>query len=553
MSLARKLFRSDPFNNPAVPLTAQNVEYYLTMMGGGRTDANELVTPMTALQLGAVNTCVRLISDQVSVNPLLVYRLTDNGKEVATDHALYNMVHTQPNPEQNAVSFRNAVQVATLLWGNGYVEIQRDNANRPVNLWPRHPSRTRPMRNLAGDLVYETTDNMSHTRRIIEAADMIHIMGMTLDGMVGLSPIEHARQTIGIGLALDKFSARFFANYATPAVALKTDSVMQPEDKSRLRSDWESLQSGANQHRVAILDQGLDIETLSITMNDAQFLQIAQANDRKIAAMFAIPPYLIGDLEKSIKSNVEQQSIDLLNFCLKPWFSRWEMEFTAKLFSSIGRSAGRYVVKFDTGDLVRPDSASRTAFYATGFQNGYLSVNQILEMEGMNPIGKEGDEHFVSLALQSLGLAAQADPQPTSPDILTLAEEEEKSAPMPMRVTAAFTDLYRDGISRLLNYGERDSETIRKCLFPTLMAISQVLRAQHTLAVPALTPTDESFKAIVYHLKGIGERCASWKQEDIPAIALTETKRAFKALVFAAHRDAADAKARLQLLEEESA
>lgn len=403
MSLFGKILRGNVFDNPQVPMTAENVGYFLELFGGGgRSDANEIVSPNTAMQLSTVYACIRILGEQVGKSPFRVLEVSDAGKKVAFDHQLYDVLESNPNPEMSAVTFRSAVTAQMLLWGAGFVEIVRNNAGQVISLWPRGAWATKPTR-INGALCFATTDTPGGQTRLIQASDMLHIPYVTLDGIHGLSPIAQARQALGTALALDKFGARFFGNYATPRVAIKTPSPMKAADKTQARADWEALQSGSNQHRVAILDNGMSIEQLSIPPEDAQFLQTKGYQKREICSLYGVPPQMVGDLEKAIKSNVEQQGIEFLQYTLSPLLTRWEMELQRKLIPKLGRNAGRYIIKADTRELLRPDAASRQSFYQSGIQNAYLRPNEVREMEGLNPYdGEVGWVPAIQLNMQPL-------------------------------------------------------------------------------------------------------------------------------------------------------
>ena len=411
MSLFGKLFRSTPFDNPQVPMTADNVGYFLDLFGGGgRSDANEIVSPNTAMQLSTVYACVRILSEQVGKIPMRVLEVSAAGRRVAFDHPLFELLDSDPNPDMSAVTFKGCVTAQMLLWGAGYVEIIRNNAGQVMALWPRGAWATKPVR-LNGQLAFATTDTPGGQTRYIQGGDMVHLPYVSLDGINGISPIGQARQALGTALALDKFGARFFGNYATPKIVLTVPGQMKPEGKTAARAEWEMLQSGVNQHRPAILDQGMDIKTMSIPPEDAQFLQSKGYAKREICSLYGVPPQMVGDLEKAIKSNVEQQGIEFLQYTLSPLLTRWTTELQRKLMPKLGRNAGRFVIAADTRELLRPDAASRQAFYQSGIQNGYLVPDEVREMESLNPYeGGIGQRPAIQLNMQPLGALAAAEP-----------------------------------------------------------------------------------------------------------------------------------------------
>lgn len=428
LNVFQKQNRSLPFDNPQYTMSVDNVDTFLNMFGSRHSDSGEVVTPHTSMQLATVFSCVRIIAEQIAINPLFMYQVDGEGqKRLAVDHDYFDLVTNRPNDEQDAIQFRTASQSCLLLWGNSYIELERDNSNRVTAMWNRHPSITSPIRDSKGRKAFVTKDSPDKKERFILNENMIHLMGVTFDGEVGISPVEFARQSIGGNLAMDKFSNRFFANYAMPQMALLTKKLVKPEVKQQMRTDWENQHSGSNQHRLAVLDGEMDIKTLSVTQEQAQFLESKLQTKQEVAALFGVPGHMLGMTDKGVKANVEQQSQDFYTSGIRPWAMKWEKAVGNKLFSNKGRSAGRYIVKFDMSGFIRGDSASRIAFYQTGIQNGILSPNEAREMEGLNSIGPDGDGHYIQLNMQSLALANSTDPSPDGPNTELAQELEENS------------------------------------------------------------------------------------------------------------------------------
>lgn len=528
MSIFGGLLRSLPFDNPQVPMNAANVAYFLDLFGGGRTEANEIVTPLTSMQLTTVFTCVRIVSEQIGKLPFLVRERVGKGLIKAERHPLYPLLTLSPNPEMAAMVFKQAVVAQMLLWGAGYVEVQRNNAGQIVAFWPRGAWATRPVRSArTGVLEYETSDNPDHATKYISQENMIYLPYVSLDGMVGMSPISCARRAFGTGLALDKFGARFFANYATPKLALEVPNRMKPEDKDRARNDWEAGQSGANQHRLAILDNGMKITQLSIPPEDAQFLQTSQVSDRRICAMFGVPPHMAGDLDKAIKSNVEQQGIEVLQYTFSPTMTRMTQEFQRKCFPTVGRSSGRYIVGFDVREMMRPDAASRQSYYQSGIQNGYLTQNEVREEEGYNPYDDGvGDQPSIQLNMQPLSNMLSADDQQDGDG------DQSQTDALGKRLARVYLPLFNDGMSRFLHRSKRDQAGLLACIGPCLESISSTLRG------PAVVP-NESLTELGRQVERLLPKSAQWDS----AAPEDELYVSIVSLMSAAGRDIAAARA----------
>lgn len=545
MSLIDKLFRSNPFNQPGAINDVGMVNAFLESFGQNRADSGEVVNTHTALQTSTVWACISLISKQIATNPLFMFRLDENGsKSLASDHDYFDLVFNRPNPVQNSVAFRTAVQISLLLHGNGYIELQRDNANRVVAMFHRSALRTEPLWLPDNTMAYRCKDTPDGHERFIKPEDMIHLMGATLDGFVGLSPIAFAKQSIGAKLAMDKYGARFFANNATPSGILSTKHKVKADDIPKMRAEWEAMQTGGNQHRISILDQELTYQAISIPQNDAQYLESKNASEKEIAAIFGVPGYAIGLLDKGIKANVEQQAQDLYNYCLRPIMATWEKEFTCKLFSSRGRSAGRLIVKFDTRELLRPDAPSRQTYYQSGIQNGWLSQDEVRDLEGYNAIPNgDGDGYYIQLNMQSLALANSTDPTKNPPDN-ELAQEMETNS-LPKKLGQNYRGLFKDGMQRLMKNTNRDYKAVFRCMWPTIDALAQAARATQ----PTLKENGETLKAIDKLIEGMEHRAKKWDAESIESLLDDEMKRVAKALIFSTNADAANQKSKQDVAE----
>ena len=253
---------------------------------------------------------------------------------------------------------------------------------------------------------YSTSDDdnpklKSKGQVYLKAEDVLHIPGLGFDGLVGYSPIAMARNAIGMAMACEEYGAKFFANGASPSGVLEHPSTIKNPDK--LRESWNSLFKGSsNSHQIAVLEEGLKYQPISISPNEAQFLETRKFQINEIARIFRIPPHMIGDLEKSSFSNIEQQSLEFVKYTLDPWVTRWEQSICRRLFKDSEKA--EYFVKFNVDGLLRGDYQSRMNGYATGRQNGWLSANDIRELENMNQIPDElgGNLYLVNGSMTKL-------------------------------------------------------------------------------------------------------------------------------------------------------
>lgn len=367
----------------------------------GRTDAGERVTDRTAMQHIAVYACVRVLSEAVAQLPLNVCKYTENGKEKAYKHALYYLLHDQPNPEMTAFTFRETLMSHLLIYGNAYAQIIRNGRGEVAGLYPLMADKIRVDRDEKDRLVYiysrydEQNPNMKEQGEIVLTAEnVLHIPGLGYDGLVGYSPIAMAKNSLGISLACEKYGASFFANGASPSGVLEHPGVIK--DPDRVREAWRSAYGSGNAHKVAVLEEGMKYTPISIPNNDAQFLETRKFQVEEIARLYRVPLHMIGDLEHATFSNVEHLSLDFVKYTLDPWLVRWEQSLQKSLFSEQDKK--KYFIKFNVDGLLRGDYSSRMQGYATARQNGWMSANDIRELENMNRIPKEegGDLYLVN-------------------------------------------------------------------------------------------------------------------------------------------------------------
>lgn len=359
----------------------------------GSTSSGKVVNERTAIQTTAVYACVRVLSEAIAALPLHTYRYTSNGKEKAIDHNLYHLLHNEPNPEMTSFVFRETLMGHLLLWGNAYAQIIRDGRGKVIALYPLMPDKMTVDRNENGDLIYiYLKDGMSY---VLKSEEVLHIPGLGFDGLVGYSPIAMAKNAIGMAIATEEYGAKFFSNGANPGGVLEHPGVVK--DPARIRESWNSVYQGTgNAHKVAVLEEGMKFQSIGIPPEQAQFLETRKFQINEIARIYRVPPHMIGDLEKSSFSNIEQQSLEFVMYTLDPWVVRWEQAIVRSLISPTEKK--EYFVKFNVNGLLRGDYQSRMSGYAVGRQNGWLSADDIRELEDMNklPIGSGGDKYLVN-------------------------------------------------------------------------------------------------------------------------------------------------------------
>lgn len=359
----------------------------------GSTSSGKAVNERTAMQTTAVYACVRILAETLASLPLHIYKYTDRGKDKAIDHQLYYLLHDEPNPEMTSFVFRETLMSHLLLWGNAYAQILRDGRGRVLGLYPLLPDKVTVDKDSKGQAFYWYHADAGS---VVLRSDMVlHIPGLGFDGLIGYSPIAMAKNAIGMAIATEEYGAKFFANGANPGGVLEHPGVVK--DPKRLRESWNSVYQGSgNAHRIAVLEEGLKFSPIGIPPEQAQFIATRKFQLNEIARIFRIPPHMIGDLEKSSFSNIEQQSLEFVKYTLDPWVVRWEQAMQKALL--LPSEKKEYFVKFNVDGLLRGDYQSRMNGYSVGRQNGWLSSNDIRELENLNRIPEElgGDFYLIN-------------------------------------------------------------------------------------------------------------------------------------------------------------
>ena len=408
MSLFSGLFKSR--DKPQNRTSGSNYAFF---MGG--TTSGKAVTERSAMQMTAVYSCVRILSEAVAGLPLHLYKYTDSGgKAMALDHSLYRLLHDEPNPEMSSFVFRETLMTHLLLWGNAYAQIIRNGKNEIVALYPLMPNKMSVDRDENGRLYYtyyrgsdEAIKNKDFAVTL-QPSDVLHIPGLGFDGLVGYSPIAMAKNAIGMAIACEEYGAKFFANGAAPGGVLEHPGTIK--DPQRVRESWQSTFGGSgNANKIAVLEEGMKYTPIGISPEQAQFLETRKFQINEIARIFRVPPHMVGDLEKSSFSNIEQQSLEFVKYTLDPWVIRWEQSIQRSLLSKDEKAV--YFVKFNLEGLLRGDYQSRMNGYAIGRQNGWMSANDIRELENLDRIPAEegGDLYLINgnmLPLKNAGAFA---------------------------------------------------------------------------------------------------------------------------------------------------
>ena len=378
----------------------------------GESSAGKIVTEQNAMQITAVYACVRILSEAVAGLPLHLYQYDKDGRKTkAIQDNLYWLLHDEPNPEMTSFVFRETMMAHLLLSGNAYAQIIRNGRGDVTALYPLMPDQMNVLRNMnTGQITYQYTRSVDDAKvngnMVVNLTpeEVLHIPGLGFNGLIGFSPIAMAKNAVGMAMATEEYGSKFFANGAQPQGVLEhPGTIKNPE---RLRETWQSTYGGSGRaNKIAVLEEGLKYTPISISPEQAQFLETRKFQLNEIARIFRIPPHMIGDLEKSSFSNIEQQSLEFVKYTLDPWVIRWEQSLKRSLL--VGNEKKSKFWRFSVDGLLRGDYVSRMNGYAVARQNGWMSANDIREYEDMDklPDGSGGDLYLVNGNMLPLNMA----------------------------------------------------------------------------------------------------------------------------------------------------
>lgn len=394
------IFRS-VFKNETTDLV--NPAPWFSKIFGFDSASGEKVTVESALQVPTVYACVNILANSVAKLPFQTFRKTSKGRERDSSHAVAKLLEGRPNPFQNPFKFKHLAETHRNTWGNAYINIEWGVDGRPKAYWLLNPSLTEPKVDIKTNELWYITTLPDGKQVRIPHWDIIHLTTLSLDGIKGKPPIQIARESIGSSQASLKFKGKFFANGTAAAGILKVPGQLNKDAKDKVREEWETLYTGLNNaQRIAILDAGLEFQSIGMPLKDAQFIEGMKFDKAEIATIFNVPLHMVNELDRATHSNIEQQALDFIQNTLSPILVPWEQEFAYKSFSETEQK--RYYMKFNLTSLLRADSKSRGEFYKLMWEIGGFNINKILELEDMDGIGEMGEKRFISLNYTTLDL-----------------------------------------------------------------------------------------------------------------------------------------------------
>jgi HK97 family phage portal protein len=566
-------------------------DYFAGWFGVAPSESGVEVNELTAMQIAAYVGCVRVLGDAVSLTPLEVVEINKDGSEAVTyEHPLADVLRLQMNPETTAADVKQTGQVHLLQTGNCYAEIGYNGAGQPGGLYLRSPFATFPYRNIAGEqgrrpdgpldngeLFYKTTDTPGHYERAIRRQDMVHVKGLGLDSLVGLSPIKYyGREVIGNDLAAQSFSAKFFANDARPGGYLKAPGFLAPDKKKQGIASWLAGHSRGQSHKMTVLDGGMSWEKVGVPPDEAQFIETRKFNREQIAAIFGVPPHFLGISEES-RANMEQRALEFLVFVLKPWLNKWEQALNIKLFPRNGRNAGRFYARFNTTNFERATYADLLKGVQMGRYAGLYTVDEGRALLGEQPYsekqfksGRPGDKLWQPVNMIVVNEESVKGPQ-AAPAAAGGNEGEGQGGndqdggdggSKPASGTGQggkrdvdaelkhyfrlFSPTFRDALGRILARRNPDEADFQRCFAPTLTAIAAAFECDPIIPGD-MRLSDKSVQIVGDYIRGIAHRMGEQRENaragtnDSPVqsdqLAAVELRRAIEFLREKCHRE----------------
>lgn len=375
-------------------------------VGSYATVSGERITPERALKISTVYACTTLLAETIAGLPQVIYRWVEDreGRVRARNNPLYRVLHDEPNSYQTPFEFTEQTMLGALMSGSGYSEIKSGRRGFVDELLPIHPSCVLRKELLSNNRVrYVIRDSKSGEQKVYNQDDIFEVAGMSLDGVNTVSVVSFAKNSFGLALAAENYGSRFYRNDTRPGGVLKTPNKLSKEAGKRLKAQWEAAHAGGNQHRVAVLEHGLEWQQIGVSPDEAQFLGTREFQAEDICRWYRIPPHMVGLTSKATSwgSGIEQLGIGFVTYTLRPWLKRWSQAVKRDLLLD----TENFFVDFVVEDLLKGDISSRYDAYAVARQWGWMSVNEIRRRENMNPI----DNGDVYLSPMNMSEATAAD------------------------------------------------------------------------------------------------------------------------------------------------
>ena len=410
-------------HDPSTPLTGSNLTIDQVFGGQGTSDSGIVVTPQTALELSPVWAAVNVISGSVAKLPLHVHRkLEPSGSEIDREHPA-EMLLKKPFPLMVSNVYKQLVMVHVLMYGNHVSLVVRDNGGRPIELIPLAPGKIRITQSMDGEYWYECWMNGVEVKAL--AMDIVHVKQFGFDGITGLSTVTKGKNTIGLGLSLNRHSNNFFKNFARPSIVFKHPGILGEEAHKRLKDSWVDADLNGG---IAIIEEDMDLKEFGVTPEDSQQVEQMNLSVQDVARLFNIQPSKLQDHSRSTFTNSVEMNRAYLDDTLDPWLTAIEEEFADKLLAPSEKRMGTHFLKFNTKKLTRMHLKDRNESYSVARLGGWMSVNDIRAAEDLPPV-PGGDERLKPLNHVALETVVEPKAMPTDAGRQNLVEAIQRLLP----------------------------------------------------------------------------------------------------------------------------
>jgi HK97 family phage portal protein len=391
------IFRSS-INKVVEPLQAEIVELRSELAGtkdawmefGAPTDGSIVtVNRNTALTFSAIWACIQVLSETIASMPLGTYEEKGDYKNIVKDHSTYRLLHNEPNKLMTSFTWRQTMMVHLLTDGNAYSEIIRGSGAEAKSLNILDPETVTPGVTPSGVPFYTVREEGKE--RKIKGDNMLHLVGLTMTGLTGLSPISAHKQAIMMALNTQSFGNAFYANNAAIGTVLEHPGVLKHETALRIGRSFDAKHKGiAKAGSTAVLEEGMKVSKMTLSQTDAQYVETMRFTIEEACRIFRVPPHMVADLSRSTNNNIEEQGISFVRDTIMPYVRRWEDELNRKLFREDEK--GIIYAEFNVNGLMRGNAAARAQYYAIMRTNKIMNANEIRALENMNPY--EGGEIY---------------------------------------------------------------------------------------------------------------------------------------------------------------
>ncbi len=395
-----RVFKSDVMNESNKSTLNEPEQWLIDLVGGKLTGSGVKITPNLALNLSAVYKCLSIRAGTISKMPLQVFMKDNNGKKTRVKGEVSYLLEKRPNKLTTPSQLKKMISIDVDLWGNSYVLITKNRKE----LKRLEPWKVSVSLMTDGSLRYKYYNVLTSKTEIYKDEEVMHFKDFGTDGILGKSKIQAAREVLGNAKASNKLLSKYYQNGTLAKGILTHPGSLDKDTKEIIKEAWRDANAGLKSaYDIPVVDGGLEYKDISMSFEDAQFLNLNKFSIEEIGRFFNVPPYKLGIMDGAKFNNVQSQEMDFIGGSIQPFITDIEEEFDYKYFYTTEKNKG-YYVKFNMSVAMRADDLSRADFYEKMTNIGLFSINQCLDKEDEEGIGAEGDKHYRSLNYASVDM-----------------------------------------------------------------------------------------------------------------------------------------------------